>query len=257
MSVRTRLLMAEANLRLFPLHRCSESAVHQFYAVLAQALNPEFHSLSGYSRENAHKISFRSSPNKAWSAWPPCCGGSASSAPASGSARKRSGPLHERDALFWLLAFVGTWLGGHPLLVRKFSTVFFLYAAISCGAHAACPGQTRARGRSGRRNRWAHSAGARNGSAGSRWTWSTGDRALALAAGRRHQYRKGGSTLSSADGKDVATSCWFRWRVPETAYMEVHLGRRVIQERRITANEWRASRDRCASQREEDLSSQG
>jgi O-antigen ligase len=74
--------------------------VHQFYAASARALDPDFTSLSGYARENAHNNFLQVLTEQGvvglaamlW--WLGLLGAGV------WSVRKRDGPLRERDALF-------------------------------------------------------------------------------------------------------------------------------------------------------------
>jgi O-antigen ligase len=242
LSVRTRLLLAETSLRLFSTAPVFGIGVHQFYASSAGVLDPEFQSITGVSRENAHNNFLQVLAEQglvglaamlwwlgllcagAWSAW------------------KRDGPRRERDALFLgLLACVGTWIAGHPLLVREFSTVFFFYAAILA---ALTPAVTVVRARvaaaavsvlalsvPGRAMTLRNAADLQDVGFGlSRWSRDL-----------EYRYREAGTEchVYLPTGVTVQLPLRLMGEGPATALAEVHLGGRVIQERRIGADQWR------------------
>ena len=158
------------------------------------------------------------------------------------SARKRHEPQRERDALFLgLLACVGTWLGGHPLLVLEFSTIFFLYAAMLAAltpATSVLPSRAAAvavavvalslpvRAMALRNALYLEN----QGFGLSRW-----------ARDAEHHYREAGFTfhLYLQSGTTVQLPLRLVDEVRETAYVEVHVGGRVVQERRIASDQWR------------------
>lgn len=242
MSVRTRLLMAKTSMRLFGTAPLFGIGVNQFYAASATSLDPEFTALSGYTRENAHNnflqvLAEQGVVGLAAMLW--CLG---LLGVGFWSARKRHGPLRERDALFLgLLACVGTWLGGHPLLVREFSTIFFFYAAILAAltpAASVLPARAAAvavavvalslpvRAMALRNAQYLED----QGFGLSRWVHDA-----------EHQYREAGSTfhLYLQSGTTVQLPLRLVDVVRETAYVEVHAGGRVVQERRIGSDQWR------------------
>ena len=130
-SIATRLMMAETSLQLFSTAPIFGIGVHQFYGASIRELSPEFQGLSGYARENAHNNFLQVLAEQGviglaamlWWLGLLCMGW--------WSARRRQGAVRQYDALcLGLIASVGTWLAGHPLLVREYSTVFWLYAAV-------------------------------------------------------------------------------------------------------------------------------
>lgn len=241
-SVRSRLMMAETSMRLFATAPVFGIGVNQFYAASARALDPDFKSLGGYSRENAHNNFLQILAEQGvvglaamlWWLGLLCAG--------AWSATKHQGPLREHRALFLgLLACVGTWLGGHPLLVREFSTVFFLYAAILAATTSAAP--------------IIHARIATVACAilllslpvratVLRNTAELEDQGFGLSRWMRegeHRYREAGSQFQIYLPAAVPLELPLRLAdgVPGTAYVEIHLGGRVIYERRIAADQWR------------------
>lgn len=241
-SVRTRVLMAEASIRLFSTAPVFGIGIHQFYAASAGALDPQFQALSKYSRENAHNNFLQILTEEGvvglasmlWWLGLLCTGALA--------ARKHDGAVRHRDALFLgVLACVATWLGGHPLLVREFSTIFFLYAAILAAltpAASVLPARAAAvavavvalslpvRAMALRNAQYLED----QGFGLSRW-----------ARDAEHNYRQAGSTfhLYLQSGTTVQLPLRLVDEVRETAYVEVHVGGRVVQERRIASDQWR------------------
>jgi len=238
----TRFLMAKAGIRLFSTAPVFGIGIHQFYAASAGALDPQFESLSRYSRENAHNNFLQVLTEQGvvglaamlWWLGLLCAGAWA--------ARKHDGALRHRDALFLgVLACVATWVGGHPLLVREFSTIFFLYAAILAAltpAASVLPARAAAlaaavvalslpvRAMALRNALYLED----QGFGLSRWVRDTD-----------HHFREAGSTsyLYLQSGTTVQLPLRLVDQVGETAYVEVHIGGRVVQERRIASDQWR------------------
>ncbi|HVQ41106.1 MAG TPA: O-antigen ligase family protein [Vicinamibacterales bacterium] len=241
-SIQTRLMMAETSMRLFSTAPVFGIGIHQFYSASAGALDPDFPALSGYSHENAHNNFLQVLTEQGlvglaamlWWLGLLCVG--------AWSARKHDGPLRQRDALFLaVLACAGTWLGGHPLLVREFSTIFFFFAAILAAlTPAASAFNTRVaavtvavlalslpvRAVTLRNAQYLED----QGFGLSRWVRDA-----------EHHYREAGSTfhLYLQSGTTVQLPLRLVDEVRETAFVEVHVGGRVVQERRLASDQWR------------------
>ena len=127
-SVQTRLLIAQASLRLFTTAPVFGIGIDQLHDASERVVDPAFRELSGYARQNAHNNFLQTLAELGllglavmmfWltallvGAW------------------RAAAPDRRRDALaLGVAACVVTWLAGHPLLVREFNTVFWLYAAL-------------------------------------------------------------------------------------------------------------------------------
>lgn len=128
-STQTRLMIGEASLQLFARAPVFGIGIDQLYAASESVVDPGFHEMSGYRRQNAHNNFLQVMTELGlvglgamlvWlglllgRAWPVIFGSD-----------------RWRAALsLGLFASVATWLAGHPLLVREFSFGFWVYAAI-------------------------------------------------------------------------------------------------------------------------------
>jgi O-antigen ligase len=241
-SVRTRLMMAETSMRLYLTAPMFGIGIHQFYAASARALDPDFPSLSGYARENAHNNFLQVLTEQGVVGLAAMLWWLALLGVGFWSARKRDGPLRERDALFLgLFTCVSTWIGGHPLLLREFSTIFFVYAAMLAsftpavsvvGARVATTGAAIvALSLPVRATLLRNAADLEDQGFGlSRW-----------ARDAEYLYREAGAEFHVylPTGGTVQLPVRLAGDGPATALVEVHLGGRVVQERRIAADQWR------------------
>jgi len=129
-STQSRLLMAKAGFELFDQAPIFGIGISRFYAESAAVVSPEMVQLTGYQRENAHNNFIQVLAEQGlvgfvalllwlgvvlWAGW-----------------RAQSvRPDRARACLLLALVIcIGTWTMGHPMLVREFSVVFWLYAGI-------------------------------------------------------------------------------------------------------------------------------
>jgi O-antigen ligase len=127
-SVQTRLLIAQASLRLFTTAPVFGIGIDQLHDASERVVDPAFRELSGYARQNAHNNFLQTLAELGvvglavmlfWLA------------ALFGGAWRAETADRRRDALaVGVVACLATWLAGHPLLVREFSTAFWLYAAL-------------------------------------------------------------------------------------------------------------------------------
>jgi MFS family permease len=241
-SLRTRIMMAEAAMRLFSTAPVLGIGIDQFYGASVRALDPEFPALSGYSRENAHNNFLQVLTEQgvvglaamlwwlgligagAWAAW------------------RHSEPSRARNALaLGLLACVATWIGGHPLLVREFSTIFFFYAAILA---AMTPAASAIHSRVAaaaiaillltlpvraivlRNQAWLEN----QGFGLSRWTHDSG-----------YPYREAGAEFQIylPTGRAVQLPLRLAAGIEGTGQVEVRRGEALLQTQQIRADQWR------------------
>ena len=136
-SVQTRLLIAQASLRLFTTAPVFGIGIDQLHDASERVVDPAFRELSGYARQNAHNNFLQTLAElglvglSVMMFWLTALLSGAWRAPA---------PDRRRDALaLGVVACLVTWLAGHPLLVREFSTAFWLYGALLAALAAPLP----------------------------------------------------------------------------------------------------------------------
>jgi len=240
-SLRTRIMMAKTAVQLFSTAPVFGIGVDQFYGASVRALDPEFPTLSGYKRENAHNNFLQILAEQGvvgltamlW--WLGLIGAGV------WAASKHGGLSRERYALaLGLLACVATWIGGHPLLVREFSTIFFFFAAILAAmTPAASVIHSRVaaaavvlllislpiRSIALRNQAWLEN----QGFGLSRWTRNG-----------EYAYREAGAEFQIylPTGRAVQLPVRLADGGPATGIVEVHLGGRVVQEQPIGSAQW-------------------
>jgi O-antigen ligase len=129
-SVDARLIMVKAGVQLFRQAPIFGIGITRFYGASAAYIEPEEARIVGYKRENAHNNFIQVAAEQGlvglgamvwWLAV----------MLVSGTRAQMAAPTPSRGALLAaIVACVGTWMTGHPLLVPEFAFVFWLYCGI-------------------------------------------------------------------------------------------------------------------------------
>jgi hypothetical protein len=134
-SINSRLILTRAGIQLFNQAPVFGIGVAKFYGASAAFISPTEARIVGYSRENAHNNFLQVLAEQGllgfaallWWLAVVLAGGRGLQAASPGAPG--------RALVMAIVACMGTWLAGHPLLVPEFAFVFWIY----CGILAALP----------------------------------------------------------------------------------------------------------------------